>query len=72
MQAHGASVIKVGTTYYLIGEDKTFGAVFQNINCYSSVNLVEWGVRKCAALGKSIIAWGSRTESRYREAESHI
>ncbi|KAI3326438.1 carbohydrate-binding module family 35 protein [Xylariaceae sp. AK1471] len=42
VQAHGAGVIKVGSTYYLIGEDKTKGSAFQNVNCYSSTNLVEW------------------------------
>ncbi|KAI0394685.1 carbohydrate-binding module family 35 protein [Xylariaceae sp. FL0594] len=42
VQAHGAGVIKVGSTYYLIGEDKTDGSAFQNVNCYSSTNLVEW------------------------------
>ncbi|KAF7534704.1 hypothetical protein G7054_g6015 [Neopestalotiopsis clavispora] len=42
VQAHGAGVIQVGSTYYLIGEDKTNGSAFQNINCYSSTNLVEW------------------------------
>lgn len=26
----------------MIGEDKTQGSPFQNINCYSSTNLVEW------------------------------
>lgn len=26
----------------MIGEDKTDGSSFQNINCYSSTNLVEW------------------------------
>lgn len=29
-------------TFYLIGEDKTDGAFFLNVNCYSSKNLVEW------------------------------
>ncbi|KAL0942149.1 galactan 1,3-beta-galactosidase [Colletotrichum truncatum] len=42
IQAHGAGIIKVGSTYYMIGEDKTEGSAFQNINCYSSTNLVEW------------------------------
>ena len=28
--------------YYIIGEDKTQGSAFQNINCYSSRDLVEW------------------------------
>lgn len=35
-------MIKVGSTYYLIGEDKTDGSAFQNINCYSSTDLVSW------------------------------
>ncbi|KAJ2905550.1 hypothetical protein MKZ38_005194 [Zalerion maritima] len=42
VQAHGAGIIEVGGTYYMIGEDKTDGSAFQNINCYSSTNLVEW------------------------------
>ncbi|KAI0505928.1 carbohydrate-binding module family 35 protein [Xylaria bambusicola] len=42
VQAHGAGIIKVGSTYYMVGEDKTSGSAFQNINCYSSTNLVEW------------------------------
>ncbi|KAH7014383.1 galactan 1,3-beta-galactosidase [Microdochium trichocladiopsis] len=42
VQAHGAGIIKVGSTFYMIGEDKTDGSAFQNINCYSSTNLVEW------------------------------
>lgn len=29
-------------TYYLIGEDRSKGWDFENINCYSSENLVEW------------------------------
>lgn len=42
VQAHGAGVIEVGGTYYLIGEDKTNGSAFQNVNCYSSTDLVSW------------------------------
>jgi hypothetical protein len=42
VQAHGAGIIQVSGTYYMIGEDKTDGSAFQNINCYSSTNLVEW------------------------------
>ncbi|KAK8222744.1 glycosyl hydrolase family 43 protein [Phyllosticta capitalensis] len=42
LQAHGAGIIEVDGTYYIIGEDKTNGSSFQNINCYSSTNLVEW------------------------------
>lgn len=42
VQAHGAGIIKVDSTYYMMGEDKTLGGSFQNVNCYSSTNLVEW------------------------------
>ena len=35
-------MIRVDSTYYLIGEDKTNGSAFQNINCYSSQDLVQW------------------------------
>lgn len=42
VQAHGAGVIVVDGTYYLIGEDKTNGSAFQNVNCYSSTDLVSW------------------------------
>ncbi|KAK7423963.1 hypothetical protein QQX98_000835 [Neonectria punicea] len=42
VQAHGHGLIEVGGTYYMIGEDKTEGTFFQNVNCYSSTDLVEW------------------------------
>lgn len=42
MQAHGAGVIQVNSTYYLIGEDHTDGSAFQNLNCYASEDLVQW------------------------------
>ncbi|KAF4960748.1 hypothetical protein FSARC_10377 [Fusarium sarcochroum] len=42
VQAHGHGLIEVDGTYYMIGEDKTDGTLFQNVNCYSSKNLVEW------------------------------
>ncbi|KAF2843001.1 carbohydrate-binding module family 35 protein [Patellaria atrata CBS 101060] len=42
VQAHGAGIIKVDNTWYMIGEDKTEGSAFHNINCYSSTNLIEW------------------------------
>ncbi|KAF1836775.1 Arabinanase/levansucrase/invertase [Decorospora gaudefroyi] len=42
IQAHGAGIIKVGEKWYWIGEDKTNGTAFTNVNCYSSSNLVEW------------------------------
>lgn len=42
IQAHGAGVIVENGTYYLIGEDKTDGTPFQNVNCYASTDLVRW------------------------------
>ncbi|RYP89965.1 hypothetical protein DL770_003923 [Monosporascus sp. CRB-9-2] len=42
LQAHGPGVVVEDGTYYLIGEDKTQGTAFQNINCYSSRDLVQW------------------------------
>ena len=42
VQAHGAGIVEESGTFYMIGEDKTLGSAFQNINCYSSTNLVEW------------------------------
>ncbi|KAF4979129.1 hypothetical protein FZEAL_4619 [Fusarium zealandicum] len=42
VQAHGHGLIEVDGTYYMIGEDKTDGTFFQNVNCYSSKDLVEW------------------------------
>ncbi|KAK3319848.1 glycoside hydrolase family 43 protein [Cercophora scortea] len=42
LNAHGAGVIAVNGTYYLIGEDKTGGSAFANVNCFSSTDLVQW------------------------------
>jgi hypothetical protein len=42
VQAHGAGLVLENGRFYLIGEDKTEGTAFHNINCYSSTNLVEW------------------------------
>jgi hypothetical protein len=42
IQAHGEGIIKVGDTYYWLGEDKTAGSPFQNIRCYSSTDLSHW------------------------------
>ncbi|KAL6709648.1 hypothetical protein ACN47E_001076 [Coniothyrium glycines] len=42
IQAHGGGMIKVGSKWYWIGEDKTNGTAFINVNCYSSTNLIEW------------------------------
>lgn len=42
IQAHGEGIIKVGSTYYWLGEDKTAGSPFQNIKCYSSTDFKNW------------------------------
>ncbi|MCZ4126011.1 RICIN domain-containing protein [Streptomyces sp. H39-S7] len=42
IQAHGGGLIKVGSTYYWLGEDKTNGSPFQNVTCYSSTDLKNW------------------------------
>ncbi|OLN89352.1 hypothetical protein CCHL11_08993 [Colletotrichum chlorophyti] len=42
VQAHGAGIIEENGVYYMIGEEKTDGALFQAVNCYSSTNLIEW------------------------------
>jgi hypothetical protein len=42
IEAHGEGMIKVASTYYWLGEDKTNGAAFQNVKCYSSTDLMNW------------------------------
>ena len=46
IQAHGGGMIKVGSTWYWFGEDKTGesqdNAVFRNVPCYSSTDLAHW------------------------------
>jgi len=42
IQAHGEGIIAVDGKYYLLGEDKTNGAAFQNVKCYSSTDLKNW------------------------------
>jgi hypothetical protein len=42
IQAHGGGLIKVDSTYYWLGEDKTSGSPFQNIRCYSSTDFKNW------------------------------
>ncbi len=51
LQAHGAGVFRVGTTYYLVGEDKSAGATFTAVACYSSTDLVHWA-RQTNALSR--------------------
>jgi Ricin-type beta-trefoil lectin domain/Glycosyl hydrolases family 43 len=46
VQLHGLGIVKVGSTYYGFGEDKTgessAAAYFQNIPCYHSTDLTNW------------------------------
>jgi beta-xylosidase len=46
LQMHGLGIIKVGSTWYAYGENKTGessgNAAFQSINCYSSTDLSHW------------------------------
>ncbi|KAK3290526.1 glycosyl hydrolase [Chaetomium fimeti] len=42
LQAHGAGLIELNGTYYMVGEDKSGGHSFSNVNCYSSTDLVQW------------------------------
>jgi hypothetical protein len=46
IQAHGGGMIKVGSTYYWFGEDKTGESKghspFLNVPCYSSTDLAHW------------------------------
>jgi hypothetical protein len=40
--AHGGGIIKVGSTYYWIGEVDTSGGEMAGIDCYSSTDLSTW------------------------------
>ncbi|KAL5495549.1 hypothetical protein ACEPAI_1012 [Sanghuangporus weigelae] len=43
IQAHGAGILKVGSTYYWFGEDKSANsALFSAVSCYASSDLVNW------------------------------
>ncbi|MDP9033396.1 MAG: family 43 glycosylhydrolase [Myxococcota bacterium] len=46
IQAHGAGIIQVAGTYYWLGEDRTNGGAFQNVSCYSSIDLKTWSFVK--------------------------
>jgi len=45
IQAHAPGIIKVKSTWYWFGEDKTDGSPFQNVRCYSSNDLINWEFR---------------------------
>lgn len=51
LQAHGAGIFAVGSTYYMVGEDKSAGATFTAVACYSSADLVHW-TRQTNALSR--------------------
>jgi hypothetical protein len=43
IQAHGAGILKVDSTYYWFGEDKSLNsALFTAVSCYTSPDLVTW------------------------------
>ncbi|KAM5539007.1 hypothetical protein V8D89_007230 [Ganoderma adspersum] len=43
LQAHGAGIIKVGSTFYWLGEDKSHNsALFKAVSCYTSTDLANW------------------------------
>jgi hypothetical protein len=42
IEAHGGGLIKVGSTYYWVGEDHSTANSFSGLNCYSSTDLVNW------------------------------
>ncbi|KXN81091.1 hypothetical protein AN958_06044 [Leucoagaricus sp. SymC.cos] len=43
IQAHGGGFLKVGSTFYWFGEDKSHNsALFKAVSCYSSSDLVSW------------------------------
>ena len=49
LQAHGGHIIKVGSTYYWYGEDKSHNsATFKNVCVYSSTDLKSWTWRSYA------------------------
>jgi hypothetical protein len=51
LQAHGAGILRVGSTYYMVGEDKVAGSTFTAVACYSSTDLVHW-TRQANALSR--------------------
>jgi hypothetical protein len=42
IQAHSGGLLKIGDTWYWIGENKTLGSDFYANSCYSSNDLVHW------------------------------
>ncbi|MET0595381.1 MAG: family 43 glycosylhydrolase, partial [Polyangiaceae bacterium] len=47
IEAHGGGFIRVGTTWYWIGEDKSHNSGnFKGVNCYASTDLHNWEFRR--------------------------
>ncbi|KAI0043240.1 carbohydrate-binding module family 35 protein [Auriscalpium vulgare] len=43
IQGHGAGILKVGSTFYWFGEDKSANsALFKAVSCYTSTDLATW------------------------------
>ncbi|KAJ7785770.1 Arabinanase/levansucrase/invertase [Mycena metata] len=43
IQAHGAGIMKVGSTFYWFGEDKAANsALFSAVSCYTSTDMMTW------------------------------
>ncbi|EJD54262.1 galactan 1,3-beta-galactosidase [Auricularia subglabra TFB-10046 SS5] len=43
IQAHGAGILKVGSTFYWFGEDKAHNSgLFRAVSCYTSTDLTTW------------------------------
>jgi ricin-type beta-trefoil lectin protein/glycosyl hydrolase family 43 len=51
LQAHGVGIFTVGSTYFMVGEDKVAGSTFTAVACYSSTDLVHW-TRQVNALSR--------------------
>jgi hypothetical protein len=51
LQAHGAGIFTVGSTYYMVGEDKKAGGTYTAVACYSSTDLTHW-TRQTDALSR--------------------
>jgi hypothetical protein len=52
LQLHGLGIVKVGSTWYGFGENKSgessSSAAFQSVSCYSSTDLAHWMFQKAA------------------------
>ncbi|KAJ3575903.1 hypothetical protein NP233_g781 [Leucocoprinus birnbaumii] len=54
IQAHGGGFLKVGSTYYWFGEDKSHNsALFKAVSCYTSTDLTTWSRQNDALTPKA-------------------